>query len=39
MFTSFKDTAVQIIATVSLTATLGVLLYIAADFATRGVIA
>jgi hypothetical protein len=39
MFTSFKDVAVQLIATLSLTAVLGAVLYIAADFATRGVVA
>ncbi len=39
MFTSFKDAAVQLIATLSLTAILGAVLYIAADLATRGVIA
>lgn len=39
MFTSFKDAAVQLIATLSLTAVLGAALYIAADFATQGVIA
>ncbi len=39
MFTSFKDTAVQLLATLSLTAILGAALYIAADFATRGVVA
>ena len=39
MFTSIKDTAVQLIATLSLTVILGVALYVAADFATRGVVA
>ena len=39
MFTSFKDVAVQLIATLTLTSILGALLYVAADFATRGVIA
>ena len=39
MFPSFKDAAVQLIATLSLTAVLGAALYIAADFATQGVIA
>lgn len=39
MFSSVKDTTIQVIATISLTAVVGALLYIAADFATRGVIA
>ena len=39
MFTSFKDVAVQLIATLSLTAAIGAALYIAADLATQGVIA
>lgn len=39
MFSSFKDTAVQVIATLSLAALLGVALFAAADYATQGVIA
>lgn len=39
MFSSFKETAVQMIATLSLTTLLGAVLYIAADYATQGVIA
>lgn len=39
MFTSMKDTAIQLIATLSLTAMVGTALFVFADYATRGVIA